>query len=84
MVTRTGATGRGTAVAATTLAARNLTKLRSAWSRELAAVLGDGFDSVRQGVTLLTELERRLTTLANLPTGLTPATPPVEAPARPT
>ncbi|EEP69759.1 hypothetical protein MCAG_00086 [Micromonospora sp. ATCC 39149] len=61
MVARTAATGRGVAVRATDLAAANLRVLRTAWARELAGVLGDDLDTVRQCTDLLNRLEQHLT-----------------------
>ncbi|TDB74133.1 MarR family winged helix-turn-helix transcriptional regulator [Micromonospora sp. KC723] len=61
MVARTATMGRRIAVRPTELAATNLRVLRTAWARELAGVLGDDLDTVRQCADLLSRLERRLT-----------------------
>jgi len=61
MVTRTAAAGRGIGVHPSERAATNLAVLRAAWARELAGVLGDEPDAVRQCNDLLRRLEQRLT-----------------------
>jgi DNA-binding MarR family transcriptional regulator len=60
MISRAATTGRGIAVTPTERAAANLRTLRAAWSRELAGVLGDDLDAVRQCNELLSHLEQRL------------------------
>lgn len=61
MVSRRATAGRGVAVRPTELASANLEVLRSAWSRDLAAVVGDDPAAVRSCVALLTRLEQRFT-----------------------
>jgi DNA-binding MarR family transcriptional regulator len=61
MVTRTAVAGRGIVVHPSERAATNLGILRAAWARELAGVLGDEPDAVRQCNDLLRRLEQRLT-----------------------
>ena len=61
MIVRAATTGRGVAVWPTERAAANLRVLRIAWSRELAAILGDHLDEVRQCIDLLSRLEQRFT-----------------------
>jgi DNA-binding MarR family transcriptional regulator len=61
LISRTSTTGRGIAVTPTERAADNLRTLRAAWSRELAGILGDDLDAVRQCNQLLSRLEQRLT-----------------------
>lgn len=61
MVSRAATDGRGIAVRPTERAAANLQALRNAWAQELAAVLGDDLDTVRQCTHLLSQLEQRLT-----------------------
>ncbi|WP_189330079.1 MarR family transcriptional regulator [Actinoplanes ianthinogenes] len=61
MISRAAAAGRGVAVHPTELAASNLRVLREGWARELAGVLGDDLDAVRQCTELLGRLEQRLT-----------------------
>jgi len=61
MISRAATTGRGIAVTPTEYAAANLRILRAAWSRELAGILGDDLDAVRQCNQLLGRLEQRLT-----------------------
>lgn len=58
MVTRTATSGRGIAVAPTEKAADNLRTLRAAWSRDLAAALGNDLANVRRCNELLSGLER--------------------------
>jgi DNA-binding MarR family transcriptional regulator len=61
MVTRTAAAGRGIVVRPSERAATNLKILRAAWARELAGVVGDDPEAVRQCNALLRRLEQRLT-----------------------
>jgi DNA-binding MarR family transcriptional regulator len=64
MVTRSAAAGRGIVVHPSERAATNLGILRAAWARELAGVLGDEPDAVRQCNDLLRRLEQRLTAVS--------------------
>jgi DNA-binding MarR family transcriptional regulator len=61
LISRTSTTGRGIAVTPTERAAANLHTLRTAWSRELASILGDDLDAVRRCNQLLSHLEQQLT-----------------------
>jgi DNA-binding MarR family transcriptional regulator len=61
LISRTSTTGRGIAVTPTERAAANLRTLRTAWSRELASILGDDLDAVRTCNQLLSHLEQQLT-----------------------
>ena len=61
MISRAAGTGRGIAVHPTERAAANLRVLRAGWARELAGLLGDDLDAVRQCTELLSRLEHRLT-----------------------
>lgn len=61
MISRAATSGRGIAVTPTEYAAANLRTLRAAWSRELAGILGDDLDAVRDCNQLLARLEQRLT-----------------------
>jgi hypothetical protein len=61
MVSRAATEGRGVAVRPTGRAAANLRILRAAWAQELAAILGDDLETVRQCTRLLSHLEQRLT-----------------------
>jgi DNA-binding MarR family transcriptional regulator len=60
LVARTSTTGRGIAVTPTERAEANLHTLRTAWSRELAGILGGDLDAVRQCNRLLSHLEQQL------------------------
>jgi hypothetical protein len=60
LIARTSTTGRGIAVTPTERAEANLRTLRTEWSRELAGILGDDLDAVRDCNRLLSRLEQQL------------------------
>jgi DNA-binding MarR family transcriptional regulator len=60
MISRAATKGRGITVHPTELAATNLRRVRAAWASEIAAVLGDDPDAVRQCAGILSRLEKAL------------------------